>query len=277
MTPRRVDRLVVRVEAVEARVRKRLRHQQRRVAVAAADVGHRDAGFELRDHAVERRQPLRHEARAVAVAVERGDAARHARVVLAPRDAAAGAKRIERLRLVGPHRRRQVPRMRDVVRALFVGEHHRVLGRELVGVAHRVVADVAACRLLVQPFAHVALGAAGAPRELFRAQRAGAGQRLVQPELAAQADHDAVVRRRDVADRARRERVELGLIDHGGVHDVHSFRRERRHQCSGGSARATAWPMLRPCARPSFTACRKWMPAYRRDRPFSSAACEKPR
>jgi hypothetical protein len=51
------DRIGMRVEAVEARVRKRLGHQPRRVAMAAADVGDADAGLQLCDHAVERRQP----------------------------------------------------------------------------------------------------------------------------------------------------------------------------------------------------------------------------
>jgi hypothetical protein len=52
---------------------------------------------------------------------------------------------------------------------------------------------MAAGRLRVAPLAHVALGAAGALRQFFAAQRAGAGQRLVQAELAAQADHHAGV------------------------------------------------------------------------------------
>ena len=55
------------VEADEAGVREGLGHQQRRMAVAAADVGDPRARLELRDHAVERRQPLGDEARAVAV------------------------------------------------------------------------------------------------------------------------------------------------------------------------------------------------------------------
>ena len=100
----------MRVEAEEARVRKGLGHQQRRVAVAAADVGHVDAGLELLDHAVQRRQPLRHQARAVAVAIERGHATGQPRIVLAPGHAAAGAEGLERLVLVEPHRRRHVPR-----------------------------------------------------------------------------------------------------------------------------------------------------------------------
>jgi hypothetical protein len=254
----------MRVEAVEARGREGLGHQQRGVAVAAADVGHADAGFELRHHAVQRRQPLRHQRGPVAVAVEGRHTAGHARVVLAPGHAAAGAKRLQRLGLVEPHRRRHVPRGRNEHGAVFVGQHQRVLGRELVGVAHRVVAQVLAGSLGVEPLAHIALGAAGAPRQLLRAQRPGAGQGLVQAQLVAQADHHAGVAGGDVAHGPHDEGLDLRVVDHGGVHEKGFLvlRGGRGAQgISGGRAWATAWPTLRPCSRPSFTACLKWMPA----------------
>ena len=54
------DRVGVVVDPDEARGRERLRHQDRRGAVAAADVGDERAGLELLDDAVERRQPLGH-------------------------------------------------------------------------------------------------------------------------------------------------------------------------------------------------------------------------
>ena len=183
------------------------------MAVAAADVGDRDAGLELLHHAIERRQPLRHEARAVAVAVERRRAAGEAPVMLAPGDALAGAEGLERLRLVEPHRRRHVPGVRDVDRAVLVGQHHRLLGQEFVGVAHAVIGDIAAGRLRVQPFAHVALGAAGPRGDFLGAQRSGAGHRLVEAELAAEADHHAGIAGRQVADGARGEGLEPRLVD----------------------------------------------------------------
>ena len=57
------DRLGVVVDPDEARGGERLGHQDRRGAVAAADVGDERAGLELGDDAVERRQPLGHQAR----------------------------------------------------------------------------------------------------------------------------------------------------------------------------------------------------------------------
>jgi hypothetical protein len=54
---RGVDRGGVGVEAVDGRRRERLGHEDRRGAVAAADVGDARAALELGDDAVERRQP----------------------------------------------------------------------------------------------------------------------------------------------------------------------------------------------------------------------------
>jgi hypothetical protein len=73
-----------------------------------------------------------------------------------------------------------------------------------------VVREVAAGRLRVEPFAHIALGAAGAPGHFFRAQRAGARQGLVQAELRTQADHHAGVAGGEVTYGSRHEGVELG-------------------------------------------------------------------
>ncbi len=215
---RRRDRFGVHVEAAEARVRKGLGHLHGRVAVAATDVGHRDAGAQLLDHAVERRQPLGQQAGAVGVAIERRHAAEQAAVVVAPGHALAAAERLERLVLVEPHRGRRVPGVRDVQRAVLVGQHQRLLRRQFVGVADRVVRDVAARRLRVEPLAHVARRAAGARSELVGAQRSGAGHGLVQAELGAEADHHAAVAGGEVADGAHDEGVELGSIDHGCIH-----------------------------------------------------------
>ena len=55
---RRIDRRVVVIEAEELRLRISLRHQQRRSAMSAADVGDPRAGLKLRLHAVECRNPV---------------------------------------------------------------------------------------------------------------------------------------------------------------------------------------------------------------------------
>ena len=75
--------------------------------MAAADVGDLGAALELLDHAVERRQPLGDQMRAVAGTEEALDAAEQAVAVLAPVQALAGLERLGELRLVVIDRRQQ--------------------------------------------------------------------------------------------------------------------------------------------------------------------------
>ena len=89
---RRLDRALVVVGADERRVRERLRHQDRRGAVAAADVGHRRAALELLDDAVERRQPLGDQVGVVPGPEEPLAAVVHVVDVLVPADAVAAAR-----------------------------------------------------------------------------------------------------------------------------------------------------------------------------------------
>ena len=114
-----------------------------------------------------------------------------------------------------------------------------------------MVADVAARGLRVEPLAHVALGAAGARGELLGAERAGAGHRLVQAELAAEADHHAAVAGGKVADGAHREGFELGLIDHGCVHGPFPFSNAERviqclHDPAAKPRRRQSWNRPKP-------------------------------
>jgi hypothetical protein len=76
-----------------------------------------------------------------------------------------------------------------------------------------VIDDIAAGRLRVQPFAHVTLGAAGAPGEFGRGQRAGSSHRLVEAERLAEADHDAAIGGGEIADGLADKGVELALVD----------------------------------------------------------------
>src|SRR5690606_22117813 len=109
----------------------------------------------------------------------------------APGDAFAGAKGAQHLVFVEPDRGGHVPGRRDEYRAVLVGEDHGLLGRQLVGIASRVVHDVATGGLAVEPVAYIALGASGPLRDLGRAQRAGVAHRPVEAALVAETDHHA--------------------------------------------------------------------------------------
>ena len=60
----------------------------------------------------------------------------------------------------------ELERAGDERGAVFVGQRHRLLGRQPEGAVGGVVLDVAAGRLLAQPLADVALAAVGALGEL---------------------------------------------------------------------------------------------------------------
>ena len=98
------------------------------MAVAAADIGDLGALLELVGDARRASAATPDQARAVGVAVERGDAAEEPLVVLAPAHALAGPEGGERLRLVGPHRGDDLPGVRQEDWARVVGEDRACSG-----------------------------------------------------------------------------------------------------------------------------------------------------
>lgn len=93
------------------------------MAKAAADVRDKSAGFELLDNALQGRQPLRHQACPVAIAIEGGNAAREASIMITPGDALSGAKGLDCLFFIRSHGGGHRPGNREEDRALFIGQH----------------------------------------------------------------------------------------------------------------------------------------------------------
>jgi hypothetical protein len=61
-----------------------------------------------------------------------------------------------------------------------------------------------------------------------------------------------------------------------GARSVAAQGSRRSYFCrTAGSNRLIDFPIPLPCLYPSWTACRKWIPPYTRERPFSSAASSK--
>ena len=98
----------MKVVADEGRFRERLRHDDRRKPVPATDVGDRRAAFELRNDAVQRRQPGRDEIVVIAGPEEAARRAEQTLRLIAPADALAGAKRGLDHRLVLHHDHREI-------------------------------------------------------------------------------------------------------------------------------------------------------------------------
>src|SRR4051812_27209677 len=78
------NRRLMKVEAHKLRFRECFSHDERRCAVTAADVGDLAAALKLSDDAVERRQPLSYEVRAVAGSEKTLSSAKKTIAVLAP-------------------------------------------------------------------------------------------------------------------------------------------------------------------------------------------------
>ena len=193
-------------------------------------------------------------------------------MAVAPRHPLPRPEGLDRVRRVEEHRRRHVPGGRHEHGALAVREHQRALRRELVRAADRVVLDVAAGRLRVQPLLHVALGAAGAVGELGRRERARARHRRVQPELVADPHHHAAVARRQVPDHPVEQcrepllihlhHVLLGACHRRGPAWRRGAGRDEGRARHGRSVRATLRPVsTRPPTRVSLVAIPEAMPS----------------
>ena len=116
------------VEARERRGREGLGHDDRRGAVAAADVRHARPRLQLLDDALERGQPAAHQVLAVAGAEEDLRAGEETVVMIVPVQARAAAERLGKAVLVGEERRQDVVRTEQVELALIVGKRHRCSG-----------------------------------------------------------------------------------------------------------------------------------------------------
>ena len=185
--------------------------------MAAADVRDLPAALQLLDDAVERREPGREQVGVVAGPEEALAALEHVVVVLVPADALPALRTLDDPRRVDHRAERDLEEPRQVRRAVLVGQRRRLLRRQGVAAGGRVVLDVAARGLVVQPLAHVALAGARAARELVRGERAGAGEGAVQAELVAHDDERGVERRADLVDGAEDECLELGPVDRDGL------------------------------------------------------------
>ena len=187
--------------------------------MAAADVGDERPRLQLADDTVQRGQPSRDQAGVVARAEEPLAAVENVGHVLVPAQPGSGAGRLDDPRGVEHRAQRDLEEAGQVGRAVRVGERDRLLGRQRVPAAGRVVLDVAARGLGVQPLADVTLGGAGAVGQFGRRQRARAGHRPVQAQLVAQHDQRRVQGGADFVHRAEHELHELVPVDLDGLLD----------------------------------------------------------
>ena len=129
-------------------------------------------------------------------------------MMLAPRQTVAGLELLRDAVDGAPHRVHELEEAGHERRRELVGERRRLLGRELVRLALLRVADVAARGLGIEPLLHVALGGAGALRELGGG-RGALRERLVEAEPIADDDEGRAHRRAGVTDDLAEESFEF--------------------------------------------------------------------
>jgi hypothetical protein len=180
--------------------------------VAAADVGHQRAALQLLHDAVERRQPGGEQVGVVAGSEEALAAVQHVVVVLPPAEAGAALRHVGDVRRVEHRPDGYLEETRHVRGAVLVGERDRLLRRQRVATAGRVVLHEAAGRLGVQPLAGVALGDVGATGQLGGRQRLAVGHRPVQAEPVAHHHQRRVERGAHFLHRAEHELIQLVCV-----------------------------------------------------------------
>ena len=177
--------------------------------MSAADVGDPDAGFEFLDDAVERRQPVRDQRSVVTGSEEAFAALEHVVVVLMPADAVTASRHLRDSWRVDDRAQRDLEEAGQIGRALIVGQRRRLLGREGVAPARRVVVDIPARCLGVEPLPHVSLTDVAASRQLDGRHRARVGQGPVEAELVPHHDERRVQGRSHLVDCTEDELFEL--------------------------------------------------------------------
>src|SRR5205823_5309082 len=164
---------------------------------------------------VERRDPRRGQVRRVARPEQPPDAGEQPSVMLLPAHPGAGPERAEEPLVVGVAGRDALVCAAEEDRAVLVGEHRGVLGRQLERAVLRPVGDIAAGRLVAQPFADIPWRGPGLAGQRLCRDGAGAGHRPIQSELVTEVHQQPGDRRPHVTDRLADEPLQPRLIDFG--------------------------------------------------------------
>ena len=156
---------------------------------------------------------LAHQVLAVAGAEEGLGSGEETVVVFVPGQARAAPERFDQAVLVGEERRQDVVRTEQIELALLVGERDRLLRRERVPPARRVVGHVAAGGLVTEPLAHHPGLRPGPLRKLVRRRGTAVSESAVEAEPRAEPNERRAERGRQIHHGLPHERLEPGLID----------------------------------------------------------------
>ena len=208
------DRGLVVVEAPKARVRVRGRHDDRRRAVPAADIGHLASGPQFGVGTVQRRDPGLHEVGAVAGTEEPLGPLKQIGVMLMPADPVAGTEGLHRFGKDASGGEHPLEATDHIRRAGLVGQGNGLFLVEFVAALSGIV-DVPRGSHPAGPLPHVAFGCPGPPGQLGGRHWPGAGHGPEQAKLVA-----------DVDQRPRQDGTE---VPHRLMHVAHQLVFVERH------------------------------------------------
>jgi hypothetical protein len=241
---RRVDRRLVDVVAVDARLRVRARDRDARPALAAREVGDARAGrLQPLVHVGKRGQPFRSEEVRELHAVEVGLRLARIGAIGVPRDAAAGTEGLGDRGQRAGHGDGDARERRGERERVAVGERLGMAGRQREAAIRRGRVEVVdledpADGLLLEPLPRVAGVDAGHDGELARCERPLLGERAVQPQAVADVDAEEIDGAEHGAEDALGEGLALLLVLCGEVrgdgHDA-SLRRLRERSVTTAS------------------------------------------
>ena len=133
-------------------------------------------------------------------------------IVFVPSHAFAAAKRVRDFRFILHARSHHLKKSRQKYGARLVGKRKRLLGRQRVFSAGRVVSDESSGSLRREPLAHVALRGPGFLGEFGRRHRSGSRHRFIKSKLVANHDERRVHRSSHFAHCSHHKFVQLCLI-----------------------------------------------------------------
>jgi hypothetical protein len=183
-----------------------LRHQDRRRAKPASDVGDLRAALQFFFHAVECGNPTAGQVRNVVRTEKSLRTVIQVMVMLVPANAFSRTKRILDLRSIVETRRDDLKRAGKIRRAVLDGQRKGLLRRKREGAGRSIVGNVAARRVGIEPFAYVSFVSARAAGQFRGRDRPRIRHRLVKSEPGA-------------------NKKQYGM--HGGAHVRHSLAHER--------------------------------------------------
>src|SRR5262249_44269884 len=143
------------------------RHDDGRRAVAASDIRHSRTVLQLRDDAVERRQPALYEMADVCGSKKSFSTSKQLGIVFSPEHSLAGFEVLFNAGLRLHHGIRDLKPSTDKKWTVFICQCESMFSGQNVSRSRRIIFNITACRLINEPFSNIAFGCMRLTRQLL--------------------------------------------------------------------------------------------------------------